>query len=133
MLNTTTNTWTTLAPPPYNFTGQKFAYDGNGKIFVFGGGRYFFPTNPNANGYVYDIASNSYSLLTAPNAPAARAGHTICANTNGTWLVWGGSPVAGSVIPPTEQCFKSGALFYLNASNVLVTQAVGDLFLYEKK
>lgn len=125
------NTWTTLAAPPFSFSGQKFTYDGNGKIYVWGGAKYFFAGAPSNVGYVYDIVSNSYTTLPTNDAPVARAGHTLCYGAGG-FLVWGGSNSTGSN-PTTIQSLKSGGLFYLNASNVYVTQPLGNLFMYEKK
>ncbi len=125
------NTWTTLTPPPYSFTGQKFSYDGNGKIYVWGGARYYYPGAPSNQGFVYDIAGDSYTALPSSGAPSARAGQTICFG-NGKLLVWGGSASSGT--PPTDaESLRSGAVFFLNAENVYITQPLGKLYMYEKK
>ena len=125
------NTWTTLAPPPYSFYGQKFDYDGNGKIYVWGGARYFYVGAPTTNGYIYDIATNSYTTIPNTGALNARAGHTLCAGNEGM-MVWGGSKSTG-FDPTTAESLKSGGIFYLNAQNVSVTLPLAPLYLYEKK
>ncbi|UEG50080.1 hypothetical protein LK994_01145 [Ferruginibacter lapsinanis] len=125
------NTWTTLSPPPYSYYGQKFAYDGNGKIYVWGGARYFYAGAPVNTGYVYNLATDTYTTISTANAPIARAGHTMCYGNNG-FMVWGGSTSTG-FNPTAAECLRTGANFYLNAQNVFVTQPLAPLYMYEKK
>lgn len=125
------NTWTTLSPPPFSYYGQKFTYDGNGKMYVWGGARYFFAGAPTNTGYVYNLATDTYTTISTSNAPIARSGHTVCYGNNG-FMVWGGSASTG-FNPSAAESFKSGGMFYLNAQNVFVTQALAPLYLYEKK
>lgn len=125
------NTWTALSPPPFAYSGQKFTYDGNGKIYVWGGGRYFAAGVPTTAGYVYNLATDTYTTISTSNAPIARAGHTICYGNNG-FMVWGGSNSTG-FNPSASESLKSGANFFLNAQNVFVTQPLAPLYMYEKK
>jgi|GEM_PF-4643106 len=125
------NTWTNMAPPPYTFNGQKFSYDGNGKIYVWGGARYFAAGAPANTGYVYDIASNTYTTITTTGAPSARAGSAICIGGANFLLVWGGSTSTG-FNPTTAESLRTGGVFYINATNVLITQPLAPLYLYKK-
>ncbi|MEO7265448.1 MAG: kelch repeat-containing protein [Ferruginibacter sp.] len=125
------NTWTTLSPPPFSYNGQKFTYDGNGKIYVWGGARYFFTGVPTNNGYVYNLANDTYSTITTSNAPISRAGHTLCFGNN-AFIIWGGSTSTGAN-PSTAESLKNGGIFYFNAQNVFVTQPLAPIYMYEKK
>ena len=87
--------------------------------------------NPSMEGYVYDIPSNTYTMINSFNRPLARAGHTVVSNKNGTWLVWGGSTV-NVPTPVASNAIKSGALFYYNAPNQLVSEPL-TTFICTKK
>jgi N-acetylneuraminic acid mutarotase len=125
------NTWTTMAPPPYAFNGQKFSYDGNGKIYVWGGARYFTAGAPVNTGYIYDIASNTYTTIPTTGAPSARAGSTVCIGGGNFLLVWGGSASTGFT-PTTAESIRTGGVYYLNATNVSMTLPLAPLYLYKK-
>ncbi len=126
-----TNVWTTLAPTPVNFTGNKFAYDGNSKIYIWGGSTYFFPGNPTNSGYIYDITTNAYSTLPTANVPTARAGH-IALYGNNQFFVWGGSTSTGNFFPENE-ILLSGGRYVVDNQAIAQQDSLSNLYFYEKK
>jgi hypothetical protein len=84
--------WLPMAPPPAGFVArQKAAYTTfNDKLFVFGGA----DANNVALGdaAIYDPATNTWTLVTAPNAPSPRWGATAVW-TGAQILVFGGRSI----------------------------------------
>ncbi len=111
------NTWTNLATAPVSFAGNKFTYDGNDKIYIWGGKRVFFSPAPTANGYVYDIAANTFTALPPAGAPSARGDHTLTYGNN-ILLVWGGTANNTSSTPSVEQSVNTGGRFLLASATV---------------
>ena len=127
----TGNTWTTLAAAPISFNGNKFAYDGVSKIYIWGGSTYYFPGSPTNAGYVYDITGNTYTALTTVNAPSARAGQVVTYGNN-ELFVWGGSASTGSS-PSAAESLITGGRYILNSQTISSADSLGSIFLYEKK
>lgn len=74
--NPSTNTWSALAPCPLSPRGNHLAvYDGNDRMLVWGGDNY--PTNY-YDGAVYTISTNTWTMMSATNAPTAKM-------TSATW------------------------------------------------
>jgi Galactose oxidase, central domain/Kelch motif len=114
------NIWTNLAAAPTVFSGNKFAYDGSGKIYIWGGTRVFFAPSPTANGYVYDIVANTFTALPLVGAPEARGDHTLSYGSN-MLLAWGGTTNNSPNTPTLAQSLNTGGRFLL--APAIVTNA----------
>jgi hypothetical protein len=124
--------WTNLAPTPAFFTGNKFAYDGSGKIYIWGGNRVFFAPGPTANGYVYDIVANTFTALPLAGAPDARGDHTLTFGNN-MLMAWGGTANNSPNTPTTAQSLQTGGRFLLAPATVTNAAPVPIWYLFKKQ
>ena len=104
--NPTTDAWTRIsnvgAPPPLRWD-MSWAF-GGGKLFTFGG-------HGTSGAWIYDLASDSWSTITAPNPPTPRAYHASY-YVNGQFFVWGGESLdAPDASAPFGTPLSSGALY----------------------
>lgn len=83
--------WTKIADPPTGFDGRVNAaatWTG-GELFLHGGTPTLEGSAPFANGALYQLITNSWTLLPTTGAPSARSGHA-CVFTGVVVLCWGG-------------------------------------------
>jgi len=92
--NPSTNTWasTTLSLAPSARLGHSSIWTGT-EMIVWGGRAGASPPNqPFNNGRRYNPTTNTWSAISALNAPSQRTGHSaVWASNEGLMIVWGGS------------------------------------------
>jgi N-acetylneuraminic acid mutarotase len=127
-----TFTWTNLATAPTSFNGNKFAYDGVSKIYIWGGTRVFTSPLPTANGYIYDIDANTFTAMPAAGAPDARGDHTLSLGNN-MLLVWGGTANNSSSPPTAAQSLATGGRFLLSPATATNAAPAPVWHLFKKQ
>lgn len=99
--------WTAIAEPPVTFEGRAFgasAWTG-GELIVHGGGRSLDGSaTPFADGAIYRLSTNTWTLMPTTDAPAARSLHTGIW-TGAEFIVWGGR--SGSTYHATGSRYDS--------------------------
>jgi hypothetical protein len=126
------NTWTNLATAPTTFLGNKFTYDGSGKIYIWGGTRVFNAPSPTVNGYVYDIVANTFTNMPTAGAPEARGDHTLTFGNN-MLLAWGGTNNNSSSTPSAAQSLNTGGRFLLAPATLTNAAPAAVWHLFKKQ
>lgn len=100
------NTWSALASSPLAPRSNHLAvYDGNDRMFVWGGENY--PTNY-YNGAIYTISTNTWAMMSATNAPTAKM----------TSVSWTGTELLLSNVNTNNNIYEYLAYRYNPATNV---------------